>query len=201
MAKAGVATADRILEAALDEADAHGFADLRLHRVADGLGLSLAEVRAHYRDADAIADAWFGRALDAMLQPMPEGFAAWPAAERLFVVIERWLDALAPRRRLTGRMLQAKLWPSHPHHWVPLAFDLSRLVHWMLDAARIEGAGAIRALEEIGTTALVLATLRDWLRDTSPDSARTKQRLRRRLAAADRAMVGVTRRRSRPRAA
>jgi AcrR family transcriptional regulator len=201
MAKAGVATADRILEASLDEAEAHGFADLRLHVVADRLGLSLAEVRAHYRDADAIADAWFGRALDAMLQPMPEGFAAWPAAERLSLVIERWLGALTPRRRLTGRMLRAKLWPSHPHHWVPLAFDLSRLVHWMLDAARIEGRGPIRALEEIGTTALVLATLRDWLRDTSPDSTRTRQRLRRRLAAADRAMAGFTRRRPGSRAA
>jgi hypothetical protein len=84
------------------------------------------------------------------------------------------------------QMLDAKLYLSHPHHWVPLIFDLSRLVHWLLDAARIASTGRGRQLAEVGLTALLLASLRVWRRDDSVGQERTRRYLRRRLAAADR---------------
>jgi hypothetical protein len=93
---------------------------------------------------------------------------------------------LAPHRGVAGEILRLKLHPSHPHHWVPLVFDLSRLVHDLLDAARVEGAGRRRQAQEIGLTLVVLATLRDWLGDGSPGQRRTKDRLKRRLAVAGR---------------
>ena len=76
-----------------------------------------------------------------------------------------WFDALAPHRAVTGEMLRAKLHPSHPHHWVPMIFDLSRLMHDFLDVARIASTGRQRALAEVGLTLIFLATLQDWLRD------------------------------------
>ncbi len=182
-------SAARILEAALDRADQHGWDKLRLRELAADLGVPLSEVLVHYRDADAIANAWFRQALAAMLAPAPVGFADLPAQERLRVTMLRWFDALAPRHRVTGEMVSGKLYPSHPHHWVPMIFDLSRTIHWLRDAAGLDAGGRRRQLEEIGLTLLFLATLRDWVRDETPDQERTKERLARRLAGSDRLMA------------
>jgi hypothetical protein len=102
--------------------------------------------------------------------------------ERLHAAVTTWFDALAAHRTVTLQMLDAKLYPSHPHHWVPMIFDLSRLVHDVLDVARIASTGRRRQLAEVGMTAIFLATLRDWRRDPE----RASKRLRQRLAGADR---------------
>ena len=49
----------------------------------------------------------------------------------------RWFDALAPHREVTDQMLREKLYASHPHHWAPMIFNLSRTIHWLRDAARL----------------------------------------------------------------
>ena len=181
----------RIVEAALDLAEEAGWDGLRLRVVAARLDVPLAEVLVHYRDLDAVADAWFRRAWGAMLASPPEGFAARPACERLHLTIMRWFDALAPHRAVTGRILAAKLYPAHPHHWVPLVFNLSRSIHWLREAALLDAVGRRRQMEEVGLTGLFLLTLAVWLRDESPGQTRTRDVLRHRLANADRAMVRV----------
>jgi AcrR family transcriptional regulator len=179
----------RIVDTAIELAEESGWESLRLRRVAERLGVPLAEVLAHYRDLDAVADAWFARAWAAMLGPPPRGFATRPARERVHMVMMRWFDALAGHRRVTGEMLSAKLYPSHPHHWVPMIFNLSRTIHWLREAAMLDATGRRRQMEEVGLTGLFLATLRVWLRDDSEHQARTRDILRRRLAAADRVMA------------
>ncbi len=183
--------AERILDAALDLAEEVGGDGLRLRVVAARLGVPLAEVLVHYRDLDAVADAWFRRAWSAMLAAPPEGFVARPARERLHLAIMRWFDALAPHREVTGQILAAKLYPSHPHHWVPLVFNLSRSIHWLREAALLDAVGRRRQMEEVGLTWLFLMTLAVWLRDETPGQTRTRDVLRHRLADADRAMVRV----------
>ncbi len=179
----------RIVDAALDLAEEAGWEGLRLRVVAARLGVPLAEVLVHYRDLDAVADAWFRRAWSAMLASPPEGFAVQPARERLHLAMMRWFDALAPHRAVTGQILAAKLYPAHPHHWVPLVFNLSRSIHWLREAALLDAVGRRRQMEEVGLTALFLATLAFWLRDGSPDQARSRAVLRNRLEDADRLMV------------
>ncbi len=181
----------RIVDATLDLAEETGWDGLRLRRVAERLGVPLAEVLIHYRDLDAVADAWFQRAGSAMLESAPEGFATRPARERLHLMMMRWFDALAPHREVTGQMLAAKLYPSHPHHWVPLVFNLSRSIHWLREAALLDAVGRRRQMEELGLTWLFLRTLAVWLRDETPNRERTRARLARRLADADRAMAWV----------
>ncbi len=181
----------RIVDAALDLAEEVGWEGLRLRVVAERLGVPLAEVLVHYRDLDAVADAWFRRAWSAMLAAPPEGFAARPARERLHLAIMRWFDALAPHREVSGQILAAKLYPAHPHHWVPLVFNLSRNIHWLREAALLDAVGRRRQVEEIGLTWLFLMALAVWLRDETPGQARTRDVLRHRLADADRAMVRV----------
>ena len=183
--------AERIVDAALDLAEEVGWDGLRLRVVAARLDVPLAEVLLHYRDLDAVADAWFRRAWSAMLAAPPEGFAALPARERLHLALMRWFDALAPHRAVTGQILAAKLYPSHPHHWVPLIFNLSRSIHWLREAALLDATGRRRQMEEVGLTWLFLMALAVWLRDETPGQARTRNILRHRLADADRAMVRV----------
>lgn len=176
---------DRIVDAALELAEEHGWANVRLYQVAERTGVPLAAIGAEFRDLDALANAWFARALAAVERIPPEALADLPPSERLHFVLMRWFDALAPHREVTGEMLRAKLYASHPQHWVPLIFDLSRLVHWFLDAARIASTGRARQLAEVGLTAIVLGSLRVWLRDDSADGERTRAYLNRRLAQAD----------------
>lgn len=178
--------AARSVTAALAIAEAEGWDQVRLHRVAASLEVPLADVARLFRDVDAIADAWFARARLAMLAVPAEDLAGLAADHRLAMVLGRWLDALAGHRRIAGQILGTKLYPGHPQHWVPLVFSLSRLVHDLLDAARINGQGRRRQLQEIGMTGIVLATLVQWLRDDSPGQEATKERLARRLAGAGR---------------
>jgi AcrR family transcriptional regulator len=180
---------DRILDAALELGEERGWSNVRLYQVAERAGVPLATIGAEFRDLDALANAWFARALARVEQMPPQALADQPAPERLQLVIMRWFDALAPHRALSGEMLRAKLYPSHPQHWVPLIFDLSRLIHWFLDAARIASTGRARQAAEIGLTAILLGSLRVWLRDDSAGGEPTAAYLRRRLAAADRVMA------------
>ena len=154
---------DRIIDAALalaEEDAGGGWYDLRLHLVAQRLGVPLEAVLDRFRDADAIADAWFARTLRAMLREPEPGFDALPPSVRVHAALTRWFDAQAPHRRAVGAMIGAKLHPSHPHHWVPLAFNLSRLIHWVLEAARLDVRGLPRQAEELGLTLVFLRTLR-----------------------------------------
>ncbi|MGH6914375.1 MAG: TetR/AcrR family transcriptional regulator [Geminicoccales bacterium] len=171
---------ERIVDAALALAEERGWANVRLHDVAARLDVGLDQVGGRFRDLDAIANAWFGRARHALLRT-PD-LTGQPPPARLHAAMMRWFDALAPHHKVTGEMLNAKLYPSHPHHWVPMIFDLSRLVHDVLDAARIASTGRQRQLAEVGLTLIFLASLRVWLEDMG----RTREFLGRRLDRADR---------------
>ena len=176
----------RVVDAALAIAAEVGWEQVRLCTIADRLELPLAEVGRHFRDLDAIANAWFARARLAMLAVPAEELAGRPADERVALAFGAWLDSLAPHRRVAAEILRHKLYPSHPHHWVPMIFDLSRLVHDLLDVARVPGSGRLRQGQEIGLTAITLITLAEWLRDGSPAQERSKRCLRQHLARAGR---------------
>ena len=178
---------DRIIDAALAVAEADaGWYDLRLHLVAGRLGVPLSAVLDHFRDADAIADAWFARALRAMLREPEPGSGALPPSGRVQAVLMRWFDSQATHRRAVLGMIGAKLHPSHPHHWVPMVFSLSHLIHWALEAARLDARGLPRQAEEVGLTLVFLRALRVWLNDASPGQRCTRAFLRRNLGWLDR---------------
>jgi len=180
------AEADRILDLALERAretgDWHdlGFSDLAAH-----CELSVNEIRQYYADTNAIADAWFGCAMDAMLAD-DGGIDALPVSERLEVIMLRWFDSLAPHHQVTAQMLGSKLHAPHVHHWVPMVFDLSRLVQFWRDAAGLRAGGRRRQVEEVVLTGIFLATLREWCRDRTPDQAKARACLRNLLGKAER---------------
>ena len=104
----------------------------------------------------------------------------------MHAVLMRWFDAQAMHRRAVHGMIGAKLHPSHPHHWMPMVFSLSRLIHWALDAARLDARGLPRQAEEVGLTLVFLRALQVWLDDRSPGQERTRAFLRRNLGWLDR---------------
>ena len=181
--------AARIVSTALVLAEEKGWGAVSLSDIASQNSMSLARLFAHFPDKNAIADAWFELALTAMLAPMPRGFSGKPADERVHYVMMRWFDALSLYRCVTGEMLDEKRHPPHPHHWVPMIFDLSRLVQLMRDAARLETQGRRRQLEEVGLTTIFLATLWVWRRDETSGQQRTRDFLSDRLRQADNAMA------------
>ena len=121
-----------------------------------------------------------------MLHEPGPGFGTRPPSGRVHAVLTRWFEAQAAHRRVVGDMIGAKLHPSHPHHWVPMVFSLSRLIHWVLDAARLDARGLPRQAEEVGLTLVFLGALRVWLTDASPGQRRTWAFLRQNLQWLDR---------------
>jgi ubiquinone biosynthesis protein COQ9 len=177
---------DKILTATLAQAARVGFAQVRLFDVANELGISLAALRRHYRDLDAIADAWLARGDAAMLAARDApGFAELPPRERIFRAIMAFLDALAPHRQATGGIFRAKLYFGHPHHNIGLVLWTSRTVQWLREAANLSGGGQRRRIEEIGLTGLFVATLWRWANDDSENQQRTRDWLTERLARAE----------------
>ena len=168
-----------VIDAALELAAERGWDQVRFHLLAERTGMPMPEIGAAFRDVDAIADAWFARARLHLLALPEDVLQDQSLDSRIATACERWLDFLAPHRHVASEILRGKLWPAHLHHWVPLVFDLSRLVHDLLDTARVPGEGTLRALQEVGLTLMLLATLRDWVRDRSEAQAWTKRRLRR----------------------
>ena len=122
---------------------------------------------------------------------MDAGFADLPARERVYLVMMCWFEAQRDERAVVGQMLSTKLYPSHPHHWVPLVFNLSRLIQWQREVSCLDATGRRRQVEEVGLTLLFLAALRIWLRDDSPDFAVTRRFLRQRLKSADRLLAAA----------
>lgn len=182
--------AERIIDAALAEAEAAGgWHHLSLRRIAETLGISMVEIGRRFRDKNAIADGWFDRARLATLAAVGPDLAARPVRERLLILFCQWFDALAPHRAVTVQMVREKMWPFHPHHWVPLVFNLSRTILWIRDAAGMRAASPRSEIEEIGLTWLFLATFAVWSRDPTAGQQRTRRFLEQRLREADSLMV------------
>ena len=179
---------DHIVDEAVRLGERNGWHNVRLSDIAKNLKISLPDVLEHYRDLDAIANAFFARALIAMAAAPNSRFTVLSPRERIEILLLAWLDHVASHRALVVEMLQAKLWLFHPHHWVPMVFDLSRLIQLLRDVAGLKAAGRRKQIEEIGLTLMFLATLAVWSRDETSNQARTRRFLARRLDRADKMM-------------
>lgn len=180
-------TRDAIVDAALVLADRTSWEAVRLYDVAATLGITLNDIRAHFREKEEIVDAWFDRADAVMLaQAARPDIAAAPPRERLERVMLAWYDALASHRRVTRQMILNKLEPGHVHYQINGLLRVSRTVQWMREAAGREAVLPWRAFEEAAVTSIYLMTFFYWMYDDSPESVRTREFLHRRLERAER---------------
>jgi AcrR family transcriptional regulator len=178
--------AHRIVDTAVELAEQSAWESVRLHQVAEALGIGLDDVRRCFREKDELIDAWFERADDAVLQLSDSGeLAPLSPRERLIRLIMVWLDALEAHRQVSRQMIQSKLEPGHLHIQIPALMRVSRTVQWMREGAGLEDAGVMRAVVETATTALYLAAFASWMGEDTAGSPRTRRLLDGLLAQAE----------------
>ena len=176
---------DKIVDAALALAETSSWEAVRLHDVAAALGLSLNDIRAHFREKEELVDAWFDCADRAMLDDaVTPQFQALPSRQRLHQAIMVWLTTLAAHKKVTREMICGRMEPGHLHVQFPGLLRISRTVQWFREAAQRDATFLRRALEETGTTAIYLVTFFYWMRDDSANNRRTGELLERLLTGA-----------------
>ena len=181
-----MATADQIVDTAVELGEQNSWEAVRLNDVAMALGITLDDVRAHFREKEDVVDAWFERADSAMLKvAQASDFPYLNPRQRLHRLIMAWLGALYPYRKTTRQMIFGKLEPGHIHIQVPGLIRISRTVQWMREAAGRNATYIRRALEETGLTTIYLAAFMHWMNDSSSGSAKTGRFLDNCLAIAE----------------
>jgi AcrR family transcriptional regulator len=184
--------AARILDTAVALAEQRSWESIRLHEVAAAAGITLDDIRQHFREKDELIDAWFDRADAAMLRLAAEPeMGELPARERLRRLMMGWLDALEPHHRVTRQMILAKCEPGHIHIQIPALMRISRTVQWMREGALLQDASLRRAIAETVTTSIYLATFMCWLSDDPVGSRRAARLLDRLLSVAERAALTI----------
>ncbi|MGQ0750842.1 MAG: TetR family transcriptional regulator [Betaproteobacteria bacterium] len=167
---------DSIVDAAIALAEERAWEAVRLHDVAAALGVTLDDIRRHFREKEDIVDAWFDRADAAMLREAEApGFPELTPRERIRRLIMTWLGALAAHRKVTRQMIYGKLEPGHLHIQIPGLMRVSRTVQWIREAAQRDATYVRRALEETGLTTIYLTTFFHWMNDASPGAIRTER--------------------------
>lgn len=169
--------ADRIVTAALELAAEQGWSRTTLAAIAARAGLGLAELHAEFPDRAAIVAAFLDRIDREVLAAAPE--AGDRPRDRLFDVIMRRFDALAPHKAAILAMLRDA--PFDPAGSLMLVPRFGRSLAWMLEAAGLSAAGLCGLARVQGLAAVYAAAFRAWTRDDSPDQAAT-------MAALDRAL-------------
>lgn len=181
---------ERIVDTAVELADETSWPAVRLRRVAAHLSVSLLEIRTHYPDMDAVANAWLARADNAMLAVAERAdLVDAPAPDRIEAALTAWFTTLGGRRRMLGSILSYKLQASHIHLQAALVVATSRRVQWLREAARLDAMGRQKSVEETGLTLLFAATALRWLNDSSENFERTHAFITHCLKRADGLMV------------
>jgi AcrR family transcriptional regulator len=174
----------QILDAALRLAAERGWRDLTLAEIAAAAGVSLAQLHAAFPSKPAILARLTDRVDEAVLAGTDASLAAEPKRDRLFDLIMRRFDALAPHKEAVRALLYDAR--HDPLGALAAAPRLLRAMAWMLEAAGISADGLSGLLRVQALTAVYLATLRVWLQDDSPDLSRTMSALDRNLMRAER---------------
>lgn len=173
---------ERILDCAVELAEKDSWEAVRLHQVAEELGIELADIQSNFSEKDQLIDAWFDRADRAALAATRTArFDTLPAVMRLEAVIVAWLDHLAPHRRVAREMIAAKAEFGHIHIQIPAMMRISRTVQWFREAAGYRDSLPFRAIAESAHTGIYLLTFTHWMYDDSPGAERTRRLLDRLL--------------------
>jgi AcrR family transcriptional regulator len=164
------------------------FEEIGLAEIAGRAGLSLSQLRAEFGSTLAILAAHIKdidrKVLDGADTDSAADMAEEPARERLFEVLMRRLDALAPYKAAVRSLLHSA--QRSPSLALALNGMALRSQRWMLTAAGIGTHGPRGLLRAQGAALLFARVLEVWVNDKEPDLARTMAALDRGLASAER---------------
>ncbi|TQV83557.1 TetR family transcriptional regulator [Denitrobaculum tricleocarpae] len=186
-----------IVDTAMNLARDEGWRDLSLADIAAAAKLPLSQVYGVYSSKQAILGG-FNRMVDAQVIADEEGESSEePAKDRLFDVVMRRLDALAPYKEALAVIAQDQM--RDPLAAACSAKRLSRSMATMLEAAQLSSDGFRGMVRVKALSGVYLATLKIWFKEEAEDLPKTMAALDKYLTKVD----GCARRfeRKRPEAA
>lgn len=161
------------------------FEAVTLAEIAARSGLSLGDIRAEFDSRFAIVEAFVAGIDKAVLDGIDADLADQDTKEKLFDVLMRRLDLLAPHKPAIRNLSRAAM--RDPGLALALNGVARRSQRWMLAAAGVEVPGAGGMIRAQGLAVAFAKVVRAWLDDEDPALARTMRVLDEELAKAGRA--------------
>lgn len=171
---------DRIVDAFMALLAEKPFERIGLAEIAAAADVSLSELRGIFPSALAIFAAQVRATDRAVLAGGDTDMAEEPPRERLFDVLMRRLEVLAPHKTAVRSLMRSA--SRNPGLALALNSLGVRSQQWMLTAADIAASGPRGMLRAQGLALLFASVLRTWVDDEDPGLARTMAALDRALA-------------------
>jgi AcrR family transcriptional regulator len=178
-----------IVDALMDLAGKRAWHEIEINDVAQAAHVSLAEFRDLFPSKGAVLGA-LSRQIDRqVLEGTTEDLAGEPARERVFDVMMRRFDALAPYKAALRRIFRDLQYD--PLSLAALNQVSLNSMRFMLAAAGINTEGPLGGLKLQGAVLVYSNTMRTWFEDDDPTLARTMARLDRELRRSERILEGA----------
>jgi AcrR family transcriptional regulator len=184
-------TRGKIVDALMELAAERPFEDISVRDISKAAGVSLADFRDAFPSKGAVL-AGFTRRIDRIVLAQDDGEVADEnPRERLFDVLMRRLEAMAPYRE---GIREVVAWLRREPA-AALAMNQVTLssMRFMLEAAGIEAEGASGVIKLQGLALAWGSVLQTWLDDDDPALSKTMAELDRVLTRGERAVAGLDR--------
>lgn len=180
----GATDRDKAIDAFMSLLAEQSFEQIGLAEVAGRAGLKLSQLRSEFGSALAILGAHIKDIDRAVLAGGDADMEEESPRERLFDVLMRRLEVLAPYKEAVHSVMRS----ARRNPGLALALNAMgvRSQHWMLEAAGIRGSGPRGALRAQGAALMFARILGVWFDDEEPGLDRTMAALGRGLASAER---------------
>ena len=175
---------DKAIDAMMALLAEHSFEEIGMAEVAGRAGLKLSALRAEFGSPLAIVAAHIKDIDRAVLAAGSADMAEEPARERLFDVLMRRLEALAPYKEAVHSLMRSAR--RNPGLALALNAMAVRSQQWMREGAGIGAHGPRGALRAQGAALMFARVLSVWFDDDEPGLDRTMAALGRGLASAER---------------
>jgi hypothetical protein len=170
---------DAVIEAAMRLAATRPWRQVRLQDIAGEAGLTLADLAAVAVDKTDILRLFSRRMDRALLRSLEASPVEGEPQDRLFDVIMRRFELMAPYRKAIASILDSP--PEAPVDWVRLADSAFTTQGWILAAAGIDDDGTRRLIKLNGLAWVYGKALRVWAREEDAGMPRTMATLDRSL--------------------
>jgi AcrR family transcriptional regulator len=178
--RSGNTERDRIIEAFMALLAEKLIEQIGFSEIAARAGVSLAELRNAFGSTIAILAAHMKEIDRAVLAGADADMGEEPPRERLFDVLMRRIEILAPHKAAVRSLLRSASF--NPGLALALNGLAVRSQQWMLSAADISSSGPRGMVRAQGLALLYASVLRTWVNDDDPGLARTMAALDRALA-------------------
>jgi AcrR family transcriptional regulator len=181
----------KIVDALMELAAERRFEDISVRDICKAAGVSLADFRDAFPSKGAVL-AGFTRRIDRIVLGQDTGeLSEENSRERLFDVLMRRLEAMAPYRE---GLREVVAWlRREPAAALAMNQPALSSMRFMLEAAGIEAEGASGAIKLQGLALAWSRVLQVWLDDDEPTLSKTMAELDRVLTRGERAVAGLDR--------